>query len=434
LTCAGAVPGNSPQTGAQEGDRVNPQYRSPPPQAASLIAQRASSRTSSRTWPIALPVTVLVLLAALWSGFWYYASVQAETTVAAWRGHEADAGRSYDCSRASFGGYPFRIEYNCADPAVDDRMAALSIRAHNLTAVAQVWDPTLVIGEIVAPLMVAPLGAAPIATIDWKLAQASLRGRPGAPERLSIVLDKPTLAAPVPGAADPLVKAEHAEFHARFAADSTAAHPALDLALDASQVTAPGLATVLGAPLAALLSGTTSGTVVAVLRGANDLAPKPMAQALREWQAGDGQLDITNARFTQGDVVVTASGTLSLAPRGTLAGELRLTVVNFEKLIPLLGIDRAIARAMPPDTLTRFAPGLDRLIPGLGNVLRGASGGGANAGTVNLNGAAAALGAAALGGQPSELEGQRAVTLTLRFDDGAASLGPLKLGQVPPLY
>jgi hypothetical protein len=26
------------------------------------------------------------------------------------------------------------------------------------------------------------------------------------------------------------------------------------------------------------------------------------------------------------------------------------------------------------------------------------------------------------------------VTLTLRFDDGMAFLGPLKLGQVPPLY
>ena len=180
----------------------------------------------------------------------------------------------------------------------------------------------------------------------------------------------------------------------------------------------------------------TSGTIVAVLRGANDLSPKSMAQELRELQAADGQLDITNARFTQGDIIASASGTLSLAPRGTLAGELRLTVVNFEKLIPLLGIDRAIARAMPPDTLTRFAPGLDRLIPGLGNVLRGGanSGGGTNPGTVNLNAAAAALGAAALGGQPSQLEGQHAVTLTLRFDDGAAFLGPLKIGQIPPLY
>ena len=37
-------------------------------------------------------------------------------------------------------------------------------------------------------------------------------------------------------------------------------------------------------------------------------------------------------------------------------------------------------------------------------------------------------------GQPTELEGKRAVTLPLRFDDGMVSLGPLKLGVMPPLF
>ncbi len=37
-------------------------------------------------------------------------------------------------------------------------------------------------------------------------------------------------------------------------------------------------------------------------------------------------------------------------------------------------------------------------------------------------------------GQPAELEGKRAVTLPLRFDDGMALLGPLKLGMTPPLF
>jgi hypothetical protein len=45
-----------------------------------------------------------------------------------------------------------------------------------------------------------------------------------------------------------------------------------------------------------------------------------------------------------------------------------------------------------------------------------------------------AVGAAVLGGRQAELEGQPAVTLNLRFDDGVAFLGPLRLGQLPPLY
>lgn len=403
---------------------MSPQY-SPP------------SGSSPRTWLIVVPTAGMVVLAVLWSAFWYYASGQAETAVASWRAHEGEAGRTYDCGQASFGGFPFRIEYNCADPAVDDRGAALSLRARNLAAVAQVWDPTLVIGEVTGPLTVAPLGNAPTAIIDWSLAQASLRARPGTLDRLSIVLDEPNLATALPGgtrAAEALVKARHAEFHARFASDSVPNHPVLDLALDVSQVTAPALVTALGAPFGALAGQTTDGMVVAVLRGADDLSQKPMAERLRAFQAAGGQLDITNARFTQGDLIATATGTLGLAPRGTLSGELRLTVINFEKLVPLLGVDRMLARVVPADTLGRLAPGLDRLVPGLGSALRGNGATGGGNGTATANAAAGALGAAALGGQPAELDGQRAVALTLHFDDGAAFLGPLKIGQVPPLY
>jgi hypothetical protein len=89
-----------------------------------------------------------VALGAIWSGFWYYASNKAEATMATWRAREADAGRVYGCAEALIGGYPFRIEVECAGPSVDDRNMSMSIRARSLSAVAQVWDPTLVIAEI----------------------------------------------------------------------------------------------------------------------------------------------------------------------------------------------------------------------------------------------------------------------------------------------
>jgi hypothetical protein len=37
-------------------------------------------------------------------------------------------------------------------------------------------------------------------------------------------------------------------------------------------------------------------------------------------------------------------------------------------------------------------------------------------------------------GQATELDGRRAVTMPLRFADGAISLGPLALGRTGPLY
>jgi hypothetical protein len=388
------------------------------------------SSPKSRPWLIAVPTAILVLLGVIWSGFWYWSTATAEATMTAWRTREAEAGRIYGCSATNFGGYPFRIEVDCAEPSVDDRATALSVRARNLTAVAQVWDPTLVIGEIAGPMTVASLGGSPTATVDWTLAQASLRGMPGAPERLSIVIDKPNLASVPP--AGPLASAEHMEFHGRFATGSTPGHPVLDLGLDVRNATAPALVAAFGT-FGPLASASTDLSVVAVLQGASDFAPKPLGQRLREIQAANGRLDITSARLQQGDLIATATGALSLTARGTLAGDLRLTVVNIAKLIPLLGIDRAVAQVVPQDTLNRFAPTLDRFMPGLGNVLRGRNNAGDNA-SGNGSNANTALGTAVLGGQQTELEGQRAVTLTLRFDDGVASLGPLKLGQIPPLY
>lgn len=386
----------------------------------------------SRPWLIIVPTAILVLFGLIWSAFWYWSTTTAETTMTAWRAREADAGRIYGCATTNFGGYPFRIEVECAEPSVDDRATALSIRARNLSAVAQVWDPTLVIGEVVGPLTVAPLGGSPTAVMQWTLAQASLRGMPGAPERLSIVIDKPNLATAPSGGS--LAIAEHLEFHTRFAPDSTPGHPVLDLALDLRNASAPALASAVGT-FGPLVSASTDGSVVAVLHGMSDLAPKPLEQRLREIQAAGGRLEITDARLRQGDLIATATGALSLSARGMLTGDVKLTVVNFAKIIPLLGIDRAVAQAVRPEALNRFAPTLDRLMPGLGNLVRGRDNGGGNApGTGAKPDLNMAVGAAVLGGQQTELEGQQAVTVNLRFDDGVAFLGPLRLGQVPPLY
>ena len=268
-----------------------------------------TSFPAPRRWLIVAPTAILILLGALWSGFWYWSSSKAQAAFAAWQAHEAEVGRVVNCAKTTFGGYPFRIEVACTGPAVEDRRSALSIRAHELAAVAQVWDPTLVIGEVGGPLTVAPLEGSPTATIDWTLAQASLRGVPGAPERLSVVLDNPSLAS-VP-ASGPLAKAAHMEVHARLSEKSIPARPALDLALELKGFSAPGLVPTFGnfGPLA---SAPTDMTAAAVVKGTGDLASKPLGLWLREIRSAGGGIEITNARLAQGDMIAVASGNLSL--------------------------------------------------------------------------------------------------------------------------
>jgi hypothetical protein len=188
----------------------------------------------------------------------------------------------------------------------------------------------------------------------------------------------------------------------------------VELAISLAKALAPVLGPLAREPADAEIVGT--------LRGLSDLSPRPLPQTLRDLQAANGRLEITRARIQQGDIIATATGMLGLSPRGALDGDLQLTVVNADKLLPALGIDRMVAQLVPQSTLDRLAPGLDRLMPGLGTALRGGGGAGA-----------AKSGVEALGPR-TELEGKSAVTLPLRFADGAVLLGPFRLKQLPPLY
>ena len=110
-----------------------------------------------------------------------------------------------------------------------------------------------------------------------------------------------------------------------------------------------------------------------------------------------------------------------------------MTVAGIEKVIPALGIEKMLDEGVPQATLDRVAPGvktqdvnnllgaLDRAIPGLGKVVK-----------QNANvGVAAGINAL---GKEAVLEGRKARAFPLRFVDGTVFLGPLKVGQVPPLF
>ena len=357
-----------------------------------------------RRWRIVLPLAVVVLLAAAWAGFWYYAAGRAESEFAAWRTREAAAGREVSCASQNVGGFPFRLELRCADPALKLRKANISLQAKNMLAAVQVYQPTLMVAEFTGPLTVSDEARGEKYALDWSLAQASARGLPR-PERISFVLDKPSLTRV---GAEPLARAAHAELHLRPAPRLPQDPPAMDVSLDLTQALLPAIARVPNAPIDADIAGT--------LRGLQDLAPRPLPQLLRELAAANGRLDITKARIRQGDILGTGSGTLRITARGTLDGELQLTVAGIDQLVTVLGVDKTVGQASQR-ALDRYAPGLD-----LGRLL-GPRGG-----------AALAAAGAAMLGQPAELEGRQAVTLPLRFADGVVFLGPLKVGEVAPLF
>ena len=333
---------------------------------------------------------LIVVLALAWSGLWLWASRVADDQIAAWIGREAAVGRVYGCASRTIGGYPFRIELRCTEPTVELRGQGtpVSIKAREILAVAQVYQPTLIIAEVTGPMTVADAAGTLSLTADWTLLQASVRGLPATPERISLVFDAPRLRNTNSSDADVLVRADRVEFHVRHDAMSRADEPIFDLGSQLSNAVIPSVAGFSTRPVNAEAS--------AVLRGLRDLVPKPVPVRLREWQAAGGRLEITQARMQQGEALATAKGDIGLSPNGRLDGNLTLALVSFEDLARLLGL-----------------PNIQ---------IRGGQGG--------LLGNLSAM----LGGGQTEIDGKKAMTIPLRFTDGAVFFGPLRLGQTSAWY
>jgi len=276
--------------------------------------------------------------------------------------------------------------------------------------VAQVYQPGLIISEFRGPLTVGEPGKEPEFLASWKLAQSSVRGTPAAPQRASLVFDDPVVDRFNDGARQNLLRARHIEVHGRIAEGSVTNKPVIEVALQLDQALSPALHPAVAQPI--------NATATARLRGLNDFSPKPWAARFREIQAADGRIDITQVRIQQGEILAVGAGTLSINRDGHLEGQLRITMAGLEQFLAAIGAQQKI-QASP--NIDKLAGALDRLAPGLGEVARQQAGANLSAGINML-------------GEQTTLEGKRAVTLPLRFTDGAAFLGPIPIGNTPALF
>jgi hypothetical protein len=385
-------------------------------------------------WRLFIMPVLLLVAAAAWSAFWFFAASQVEVKADAWRAREAKSGRVYDCAKRSVAGFPFRLEIRCNDASVSLRAqtaeqaatrAPVTASLGEILVVAQIWDPKRLIAEFTAPATISESSGPPAMLVNWSKARSSVVGLPAVPQRGSIVFDDPSIDRVNGPVQTPLARAKLVELHGRLAEGSAQDRPVIETVLKIQGGHVQELHPLLAQPFDA--------DVRTLLSGLKDFAPKPWPERFREIQAAGGRVEIVESRIAQGELIAVAAGTLGLSASGRLDGELQMTVAGIEKVIPALGIERMLEEGVPQSTLDRVAPGvktsdvnnllgaLDRAIPGLGRVVKQ----NANVGVIT--------GINALG-KEAVLEGKRARAFPLRFVDGAVFFGPLKVGQVPPLF
>jgi len=385
-------------------------------------------------WRLFIMPVLLVIAALAWSAFWFYEASQVDAKADAWRAREARSGRVYDCAKRSVAGYPFRLEVRCdgVSVALVSQSAGQAAEQTPITAtlgkilvVAQVYDPKLLIAEFTAPATISNRAGQPSMVVNWSVGRSSVVGLPAVPQRASIVFDDPAIDRIDGSVQTPLARAKHVELHGRLAEGSPSDHPVIETVLQIAQGSVQGLHPLLAQPFDA--------DVRALLSGLKDFSPKPWPQRFRELQTAGGHVEIVTSRIQQGDLIAVAAGTLGLSANGRLDGELQMTVAGIEKVIPALGIEKMLDDGVPQATLDRVAPGvksqdvtnlfsaLDKAIPGLGKAVKQNVNTGLTAGINAL-------------GKEAVLEGKKARAFPLRFVDGAVYLGPVKVGQTPPLF
>ena len=385
-------------------------------------------------WRLFFMPVVLLIAAVAWSAFWFFAASEVDVKADAWRAQEAKSGRVYDCARRSVAGFPFRLEVRCDGASVSLQsqtagqtatQAPITAKLGEILVVAQVYDPKLLIAEFTAPATISDRGGSPSMLVNWRTARSSVVGLPAIPQRASLVFDDPSVNRINGSVQTPLAQARHIELHGRLADGAPLDHPVIETVLKIEGGSVQEVHPLLTQPFDA--------DVHTLLSGLKDLAPKPWPARFREIQAAGGHVEIVQSRIAQGDLVAVAAGTLGLTAQGNLDGELQMTVAGLDKVIPALGLEKMLDEGVPQATLDRVAPGvksqdvsnllgaLDRAIPGLGKVVK-----------QNVNvGVAAGINAL---GKEAVLEGKKARSFPLRFADGTVYLGPIKVGQIPPLF
>jgi len=363
---------------------------------------------------------VIVALPIGWNALWSYAASIANEALAGWIAREATLGRVYACGSQSIGGFPFGIVIHCdkARAAFNSNRPPFDVSAGDFTFSAQVFRPTLLNGEISAPVMLADPGQGPAFVANWSAARLTLLGLPPEPERVTVDLTKPRLDRTAGANAGMIFQADRLEVDGRIIAGSARRNPVIEASAKVTAALAPSFHPLFAEPLA--------GEIDAVMRGFKDFLPKPWSVLFRDMQAAGGGIEIKTLRLARSDAALLGTGTFTINASGRLEGELRVTVAGVENIVPLLGVDQLIGQGIDRLTGGSGSPAqglgaLDRLLPGLGGVVRESASTGLIETIKRM-------------GEPTKLDGKPAVALPLRVTDGIVYVGIIPVAAVPALF
>jgi hypothetical protein len=282
-------------------------------------------------WKLFVPVGALLALFVALAGFWFWSIRTADAQIDAWIAREAALGRNWTCPDRSLGGFPFRIEVRCKTPRFVRNDTGLKGELEAITAVAQIYNPTLMIIEADGPLKLND--GRGTYTADWGSLRASLRGRPG--ERLDrLSIDGRDLRLNWTDAMGTArqAAASQGEFHIRRDLSRPAAEHAYDIATSLVGFALPALDPLTGG------TGQAAISFDAVLTHADPLSGHGFPGEIERWRVAGGKLIVRDFSISKDASRLGVQGELQLDDRARPQGSLDIAMTGLDVALKSFGV------------------------------------------------------------------------------------------------
>jgi hypothetical protein len=288
-------------------------------------------------WRALLPALLVLVLAVGWSGYWFWLSGEARHLYDSEKRRLADRGGSFQCGEENWGGFPFRLEFDCAQARFVSANDGLIARAEtgNLLTVMQAYDFRRIAALIDGPTIVTPRDGMPV-TLEHQRILAAFHRVGDAENRVSIEIPGPRIAD--------LGSATIANIHVRNRGEDT-----LDLAASGDGIAIAHEEAKIAIDKAALEANL-------------PLSLFQAADPLRRAAETGATLTITRASLTRGALIISGEGSFTVTPEGYLEGKLKTVINDLDQFI------QALKETLPLD-----AREIEQL-SALGGVLAGAGG------------------------------------------------------------
>ena len=258
--------------------------------------------TTKRPWYMFYPLIGMILLSTLWCGYWFIAFEGAKELVQAKRLEFKSQGLQLNCANESWGGFPFRFEFQCEGALLQFAQANKTndIKSVTMLAVAQAYNPFHVLLLIDGPSTVNGVEL----THERALISVTVNGS----DNLDVSSEVAKVNAPG------LFSADQLNFYGRKI------NGKLDLAANTEGLTVLDPSLTISITKAAIIAQTNAS-----------LLKQPYAVI-----AAGEPLEISSLKISQGPVDLTAQGKIFLDPLHRLAGTLSSQTNDIDGLMKLI--------------------------------------------------------------------------------------------------